>query len=141
MIFRTPNDFTEYMYYHVPYLYLMHLYSRCRGLYSILCILHALEFGKAKFYHLFLSARHFSQSIFDIFENPKYTGVNCPTIFLFIFCVLSQIMQYALNLGEYLGEKIIVSQCTLKTWFHPISFSKKKPSHEKSSDLLSDILS
>ena len=58
-------------------------------------------------------------------ENSPPPLTKHPTIFWFIFCVLSQIMQYTLNQGEYLGEKIIVSQCTLKTWFHPISFSKK----------------
>ena len=64
------------------------------------------------------------------FEYPKYTGAYHPKIFLYTFFVLSWIVQYTLSTGSNLGQDCCVQQCTLETWLHPISFSKKAKSQK-----------
>ena len=64
------------------------------------------------------------------FEYQKYTGAYHPKIFLCTFFVLSWIVQYTLSTGSNLGQDYCVQQCTLETWLHPISFSKKAKSQK-----------
>ena len=63
---------------------------------------------------------------------------NC---LVYILCTITNCAVHFKPRGVTWGEDYCVLQCTLKTWFHPISFSKKMQSHENSSELLSEILS